>query len=180
MIDRLLLLGITGDLAGRFLIPALGALHEHGLLPRGFRVIGTAPGDLDDVGLRELVRERLEQHAPHLSGEARLALAKRFQYSRVDFGALISINVFAVAFGVTWGPVTWVMMSELFDSDLRTSAVAVATAANWLTNWVVTRTFPLLAGMGLGVAYGVYAGFALVAVFFALKKLPETRGRRMS
>jgi SP family sugar:H+ symporter-like MFS transporter len=95
-------------------------------------------------------------------------------------GALISINVFAVAFGITWGPVTWLMLSELFDSDLRTSAVAVATAANWLTNWLVVRTFPVLAGMGLGLAYGFYAAFAVIALFFALKTLPETRGRKMS
>ena len=95
-------------------------------------------------------------------------------------GALVSINVFAVAFGITWGPVMWLMMAELFDSDLRTRAVAVATAVNWLTNWMVTRTFPLLAGAGLGIAYGIYAVFAVVALVFALKALPETRGRRMS
>ncbi len=64
--------------------------------------------------------------------------------------ALVAINVFAVAFGVTWGPVMWVMLSELFDGNLRTAAVSVCTAVNWMTNWSVTRTFPLFAGVGFG------------------------------
>jgi SP family sugar:H+ symporter-like MFS transporter len=94
--------------------------------------------------------------------------------------ALIAINVFAVAFGVTWGPVLWVMLSELFDSNLRTTAVAVCTAVNWMTSWVVTRTFPLLAGVGLGFAYVLYAVFAMAAFIFVLRALPETKGRALS
>jgi MFS transporter, SP family, sugar:H+ symporter len=94
--------------------------------------------------------------------------------------ALVAINVFAVAFGITWGPVMWLMLSELFDSELRTAAVAVCTAVNWLTNWVVTRTFPVLAGAGLSFAYGLYTLFAVLAFVFALKALPETRGRTLS
>jgi MFS transporter, SP family, sugar:H+ symporter len=94
--------------------------------------------------------------------------------------ALVAINVFAVAFGVTWGPVTWLMLGELFDGNLRTTAVAVCTAVNWMTNWAVTRTFPSLAGIGLGFAYGLYAAFAALAFIFVLKVLPETRGRLLS
>lgn len=94
--------------------------------------------------------------------------------------ALIAINLFAVAFGVTWGPVMWVMLGELFDSNLRTTAVAVCTAVNWMTNWVVTRTFPLLAVVGLGFAYGLYAVFAVLAFIFVLKALPETKGRALT
>jgi len=94
--------------------------------------------------------------------------------------ALVAINVFAVAFGITWGPVMWLMLSELFDSRLRVPAVAVCTAVNWLTNWAVSWTFPLLAGVGLQLAYGLYAAFAALAFLFALRVLPETRGRALS
>lgn len=96
---------------------------------------------------------------------------------RAGIGALVAINIFAIAFGVTWGPVVWVMMNELFDSELRTTAVAVCTAANWLTNWLVVRLFPLLASLGLEVAYGVFTALAVLAFLFALKILPETRDR---
>jgi SP family sugar:H+ symporter-like MFS transporter len=91
--------------------------------------------------------------------------------------ALIAMNAFAVAFGITWGPVMWVMLSELFDGELRTSAVAVCTAVNWMTNWLVTRTFPVLAGAGLGLAYGLYAAFGVLALLFVWKSVPETSKR---
>jgi SP family sugar:H+ symporter-like MFS transporter len=91
-------------------------------------------------------------------------------------GALVAMNLFAIAFGVTWGPVMWLMVNELFDSRLRITAVAVCTAMNWLTNWLVVRTFPLLAQAGLGLAYGLFAVFAALAFLFALRLLPETRG----
>jgi len=94
--------------------------------------------------------------------------------------ALIAINVFAVAFGVTWGPVMWVMLGELFDGNLRTIGVAVCTAANWMTNWLVTRTFPLLAGVSLNITYGLYTLFAILAFVFVLMALPETKGRRVT
>jgi SP family sugar:H+ symporter-like MFS transporter len=62
----------------------------------------------------------------------------------------------------------------------RTIAVAVCTAVNWMTNWAVTRTFPLLADAGLGFAYGLYTVFAVLAFVFVLKVLPETQGRPLS
>jgi MFS transporter, SP family, sugar:H+ symporter len=95
-------------------------------------------------------------------------------------GALIAINLFAIAFGITWGPVVWLMLNELFDTRLRTTAVAVCTAVNWLTNWLVVRTFPLLADVGLGLAYALFAAFAAIAFVFAWRTLPETRGEDLS
>jgi SP family sugar:H+ symporter-like MFS transporter len=94
--------------------------------------------------------------------------------------APIAMNLFAVAFGVSWGPVMWLMLGALFDSDLRTTAVAVCTAVTWLTNWAVTRTFPLLAGAGLGIAYGLYAAFAVLAMLFVLRSLAKTRGHALA
>lgn len=94
--------------------------------------------------------------------------------------ALIGMNVFAVAFGITWGPIMWLMLGELFDSRLRTIAVAVCTAVNWVTNWAVTRTFPLLAEAGLHIAYSLYTLFAVLALIFVWRALPETRGRQLS
>jgi glucose-6-phosphate 1-dehydrogenase len=85
MIDRLLLFGATGDLAGRFLIPALGALHEQGRLPAGFRVTAAAPREMTDDALRDLVRERLATHAPGLHAETRDELPARFHFRQVDF-----------------------------------------------------------------------------------------------
>jgi SP family sugar:H+ symporter-like MFS transporter len=49
-----------------------------------------------------------------------------------------------------------------------------------MTNWLVTRTFPLFAGVGLGFAYGLYAVFAVAAFIFVLKAVPETKGRALA
>lgn len=94
--------------------------------------------------------------------------------------ALIGMNVFAIAFGITWGPVMWLMLGELFDSALRTVAVAVCTAVNWLMNWLITLTFPILAGVSLSLAYGLYTLFAVLAVVFVWRSLPETRDKKMA
>lgn len=97
-----------------------------------------------------------------------------------DIGALVAMNLFAIAFGITWGPAMWLMLNELFDSRLRITAVAVCTAGNWLTNWLVVRTFPVLADAGLGIAYGLFALFAALAFIFAHRVLPETRETALS
>ncbi len=94
-------------------------------------------------------------------------------------GALLAMNLFAIAFGITWGPVMWLMLNELFDTQLRTTAVAVCTALNWLGNWLVVRTFPVIADVGLGVAYALFSFFAALAFVFAWRVLPETRGREL-
>jgi SP family sugar:H+ symporter-like MFS transporter len=58
--------------------------------------------------------------------------------------------------------------------------VAVCTAVSWLTNYAVTQAFPTLAGIGLGTAYGLCTAFAVLAFFFVVKVLSETRGRELS
>ena len=94
--------------------------------------------------------------------------------------ALIAANLYIVFFGMSWGPVVWVLLGEMFNNRIRGAALAVAASAQWLANFVVTMTFPiLLTGVGLGGAYGLYASSALISVFFVLKFVKETRGRRL-
>src|SRR5690606_38579012 len=59
--------------------------------------------------------------------------------------ALIGANAFVMFFGTTWGPLVWVLLGEIFPNRLRASALAVAAAAQWVTNWAVSATFPALA-----------------------------------
>ncbi|MEE6280361.1 sugar porter family MFS transporter [Georgenia sunbinii] len=93
--------------------------------------------------------------------------------------ALIAANGFVVAFGATWGPVMWVLLGEMFPNKIRATAISVASAANWVANFVVSTTFPTLSEIGLTLAYGLYAFFALVSFFFVLWKVPETKGREL-
>lgn len=84
MIDRLLLVGATGDLAGRFLLPALASLAAAGGLPGGFRLVGAADQDRDDAGFAAHVGARLAEHAGNVPADARRALAEAVRYRRVD------------------------------------------------------------------------------------------------
>ena len=90
--------------------------------------------------------------------------------------ALVAANLYVVCFGVSLGPVVWVLLGEMFPNGIRALALAVAAAAQWLANFFITATFPVLADAGLVLAYGLYAAFALASFVFVLKWVRETRG----
>ncbi|MGQ1838421.1 sugar porter family MFS transporter [Kocuria turfanensis] len=90
--------------------------------------------------------------------------------------ALVAANLFVIFFGVSWGPMMWVLLGEMFPNRIRGAALAVAGFVQWIANWLVTVTFPALAAFSLGVAYGLYTFFALVSLLFTLKMVRETTG----
>ncbi|NHN56746.1 sugar porter family MFS transporter [Calidifontibacter sp. DB0510] len=90
--------------------------------------------------------------------------------------ALIAANLFVIAFGMSWGPVVWVLLGETFPNRIRASALSVAAAAQWVANWIITETFPSLRDLSLGLAYGLYAGFALLSFVFVKRWVRETNG----
>jgi glucose-6-phosphate 1-dehydrogenase len=86
MIKRLILFGATGDLAGRFLLPALAELYDSNEIPEGFRVVGAATKDWDDEKFRQHAAEKLEQHAAaDVSAASREAVVRTLRYRKVDF-----------------------------------------------------------------------------------------------
>jgi SP family sugar:H+ symporter-like MFS transporter len=100
--------------------------------------------------------------------------------SAAGTAALVTANLFVIFFGMSWGPVVWVLLGEMFNNRIRGAALAVAASAQWIANFAITMTFPiLLANIGLGGAYGLYAASALISVFFVSKFVKETRGRRL-
>lgn len=90
--------------------------------------------------------------------------------------ALVSANAYVVFFGLSWGPMVWVLLGEMFPNRIRAIALAVAASAQWLANFAITVSFPKLAEIGLSFAYGLYATFALLSLVFVLKAVRETRG----
>jgi glucose-6-phosphate 1-dehydrogenase len=84
MIERLILFGATGDLAGRYLLPALAALHAAGRLPSGFEIRCASSDDIDDEAYRRLARQRLDEHGADLPASAREAFVSSLRYQTVD------------------------------------------------------------------------------------------------
>ena len=94
--------------------------------------------------------------------------------------ALVAANVYVVFFNMSWGPVMWVMLGEMFPNQIRGSALAVAGAAQWTSNFAITVTFPiLLAGIGLAGAYSIYAVAAFLSIFFVIRYVRETKGKEL-
>lgn len=90
--------------------------------------------------------------------------------------ALVAANAYVVFFGLSWGPMVWVLLGEMFPNRIRAIALAVAASAQWLANFAISWTFPSLAQFGLSFAYGLYAAFALISLFFVLSAVRETKG----
>jgi SP family sugar:H+ symporter-like MFS transporter len=94
--------------------------------------------------------------------------------------ALVAANLYVIFFNFSWGPVMWVMLGEMFPNQFRGSALAICGLAQWLANFAITMSFPLLlAGLGLGGAYGLYTLSALASIFLVLWLVRETKGREL-
>jgi SP family sugar:H+ symporter-like MFS transporter len=94
--------------------------------------------------------------------------------------ALYSANIYAFAFNLSWGPVMWVMLGEMFPNQIRGSGLAVSGFAQWVANFAISVSFPALAaGVGLPITYGFYAASALISFFFVKAMVNETRGREL-
>jgi sugar porter (SP) family MFS transporter len=92
--------------------------------------------------------------------------------------ALIAANLFVVAFGMSWGPVVWVLLGEMFPNRIRAAALGLAAAGQWAANWLITVTFPGLRQV-LGLAYGFYALCAVLSFLFVWQWVEETRGKSL-
>ncbi len=91
--------------------------------------------------------------------------------------ALVSANLYVFFFNISWGPIMWVMLGEMFPNQIRGSGLAVSGLAQWFSNFAITMTFPImLAGIGLGGAYGFYAVCSAISIFFIVKFVHETKG----
>jgi SP family sugar:H+ symporter-like MFS transporter len=91
--------------------------------------------------------------------------------------ALVAANLYVIFFNVSWGPVMWVMLGEMFPNQIRGSGLAVSGLAQWVSNFGITVMFPIMAAsIGLGGAYGFYTVCAALSIVFVVKMVHETRG----
>jgi len=94
--------------------------------------------------------------------------------------ALVAANTYIAFFAFSWGPVMWVMLGEMFPNRFRGAALSLAGLAQWLANFTITMTFPaMLEVIGLGLSYGIYAAFGVIAFFFVRSFIKETKGRTL-
>lgn len=97
----------------------------------------------------------------------------------IGITALIFIIIYTASFMMSWGPICWVLISEIFPNTIRGKAVAIAVAAQWISNFIVSSTFPSLSEWSVGGTYLIYATFAFLSALFVWKMVPETKGKTL-
>ena len=96
----------------------------------------------------------------------------------ISWIAVTSVSVYIVGFAMSWGPIPWLLMSEVFPVKARGTASGVATAFNWLCSFVITKTFAFLVNALFATGtFWLYGILAFIAVVFVFVFVPETKGK---
>lgn len=110
-----------------------------------------------------------------LDAEGQLVLSEQ-----LGILAVIAANLYVVFFNVSWGPVMWVMLGEMFPNQIRGSALAVAGFFQWFANYLIAQSFPVMAtGIGLAASYSFYAVCAVISFFLVQRFVKETKGMEL-
>ena len=107
------------------------------------------------------------------------ALAALSFTDTIGIAALVFIILYTASFMMSWGPICWVLISEIFPNTIRSQAVAVAVAAQWISNFLVSATFPSLSAWSVGGTYCIYAFMSLLSALFVWRWVPETKGKTL-
>lgn len=114
------------------------------------------------------------------------ALGFTFFFKQLGIVSLIAMLGYVACFAVSWGPVTWVLLSEIFPNKIRGRAMAIAVAAQWISNYFISSTFPIMDKSSFlveqfnhGFAYWIYGVMGLLAAWFVWKWVPETKGKTL-
>ncbi|MBO6237906.1 MAG: MFS transporter, partial [Bacteroidales bacterium] len=92
---------------------------------------------------------------------------------------VLSIMIYSASFMFSWGPICWVLISEIFPNTIRGAAVAIAVAFQWISNFIVSSTFVPLYSWSPAFTYGLYCVMCLLAALFVWRLVPETKGKTL-
>ena len=114
-----------------------------------------------------------------------IALGFTFYSGNVGMMALVFMLLYTAAFAMSWGPVCWVLLAEIFPNSIR-GALSIAVAAQWIANWIVSLTFPMMndndwltSQFNHGFSYWIYGVMGILSALFMWKFVPETKGRTL-
>lgn len=115
-----------------------------------------------------------------------LILGTTFYTRSVGLGSLVCMLVYTAGFAMSWGPVCWVLLAEIFPNSIRSIVMSIAVAGQWVANFLVSWTFPMLdknqyltETFNHGMAYWIYGVMGILAALFIWKFVPETKGRTL-
>ena len=94
---------------------------------------------------------------------------------------VLTLTLSAIAcYAMSLGPVTWVLISEIFPNRIRGPAVSVAVSALWTACFLLTYTFPILSQwLQPAGTFGLYSAICMAGLVFILLRVPETKGKTL-
>lgn len=97
----------------------------------------------------------------------------------IGISTLVFIIIYTASFMMSWGPICWVLISEIFPNKIRGKAVAVAVAAQWAANYLISSTYPSMMEFSGGMTYGFYGLMSVLSFIFVWKMVPETKQKSL-
>ncbi len=97
----------------------------------------------------------------------------------IGVSTLVFIIIYTASFMMSWGPITWVLISEIFPNKIRGRAIAIAVAAQWAANYFISSTYPAMMEFSGGMTYSFYGLMSLLSFIFVWKVVPETKGKTL-
>ena len=97
----------------------------------------------------------------------------------IGISTLIFIIIYTASFMMSWGPICWVLISEIFPNKIRGRAIAIAVAAQWAANYFISSTYPAMMEFSGGMTYSFYGLMSILSFIFVWKMVPETKGKTL-
>lgn len=97
----------------------------------------------------------------------------------IGVSTLVFIIIYTASFMMSWGPICWVLISEIFPNKIRGRAIAIAVAAQWAANYLISSTYPFMMEVSGGMTYGIYGIMSVLSFIFVWKMIPETKGKTL-
>ena len=97
----------------------------------------------------------------------------------IGISTLVFIIIYTASFMMSWGPICWVLISEIFPNKIRGKAIAIAVAAQWGANYFISSTYPAMMEFSSGMTYWFYGLMSILSFFFVWKMVPETKGKTL-
>jgi SP family xylose:H+ symportor-like MFS transporter len=107
------------------------------------------------------------------------AIAGLAFFDIIGISTLVFMIIYTASFMMSWGPITWVLISEIFPNKIRGKAVAIAVAAQWTANYLVSSTYPAMMEFSGAMTYSIYGIMSVLSLLFVWKFVPETKGRTL-
>jgi MFS transporter, SP family, xylose:H+ symportor len=97
----------------------------------------------------------------------------------IGITTLVFIIIYTASFMMSWGPITWVLISEIFPNKIRGKAVAIAVAAQWAANYLISSTYPAMMEISSGGTYWFYGVMSILSFIFVWRIVPETKNKTL-